>query len=133
MDRNDEKTIDDVARQYRRYDVEAYRFMFEALDYLLGNLGERRHVSGVELAAAVRELALERFGFMARTVLNEWNVHSTADLGEIVFHLVTEGLMSKTDDDSKSDFADLYDFEDALDRGYLWETPREDPKNGPRN
>jgi len=118
MDRKEEKSLPELAREKGRYDVEAYRFVFESLDRLLGQLKERRHVSGEELAHAIRELALERFGFMARTVLNEWGVRKTGDFGEIVFHLVEAGLMSKTDDDRKSDFKNIYDFGEAFDRGY---------------
>ena len=118
MDRKEEKSLPELAREKGRYDVDAYRFVFESLDRLLGQLKERRHVSGSELSHAIRELSLERFGFMARTVFNEWRVHKTGDFGEIVFHLVEAGLMSKTDEDRKSDFKDIYDFDEAFDRGY---------------
>lgn len=118
MERKDEKSLEEVARELGRYEVEAYRFVFESLDHLLSKLDKRRHVSGAELAHAIRELALERFGFMARTVLNQWGVHETGDFGEIVFQLVNAGLMSKTEEDRKSDFADIYDFHEAFDRGY---------------
>ncbi|KPK99934.1 MAG: hypothetical protein AMK75_06140 [Planctomycetes bacterium SM23_65] len=118
MDRKKEKSLEEVVREKGRYDVEAYRFVFEGLDYLLHKLGERRHVTGAELAHAIRELALERFGLLAKTVLNQWGVHETHDFGEIVYHLVENGLMSKTDEDRISDFDDIYDFEEAFDRGY---------------
>jgi len=118
MERKPEKSLEDVVREKGRYDVEAYRFIFEALDHLLSKLEKRRHVTGAELSHAIRELALERFGFMARTVLNEWGVRETSDFGEIVFHLVQEGFMSKTEGDRKSDFDGIFDFEAAFDRGY---------------
>ena len=118
MERKDEKSLEDLARDLGRYDVEAYRFLFESLDYLLGKLKERRHVSGAELSHAVRELALERFGYLARMVLNSWGVHKTGDLGEMVFQLVEAGMMSKTGEDKQSDFNDIYDFGEAFDRGY---------------
>ena len=118
MDRKPETTLEDVAREIGTYDVEAYRFVFEALDYLLSKLGKRRHVTGAELCHAIRELALERFGFMARTVLAEWGVHETGDFGAIVFNLIKYDLMSKTPEDKQSDFNDIYDFESVFDRTY---------------
>ena len=118
MDRKKAKSLEEVVQETGRYDIEAYRFVFEALDHLLEKVGERRHVTGAELSHAIRELALERFGFMARTVLNQWDVHETHDFGEIVYHLVKNELMSKTDEDRISDFDDIYDFEEAFDRGY---------------
>jgi uncharacterized repeat protein (TIGR04138 family) len=119
-----EKTLEEVAREMGRYDVEAYRFVFESLDHLLRKLGERRHVTGAELSEAIRELAIERFGYMARTVFSQWGVNRTGDFGEIVFHLVSTGLMSKTEGDRKSDFKDIYDFEKAFDSRYLEPPPK---------
>ncbi len=118
MERKEEKSLEEVVREKGKYDIEAYRFVFEALDYLLRTLGGPRHVTGAQLSHAIRELALERFGLLARTVLNQWGVHETHDFGEIVYHLVENGLMSKTDEDRISDFDDIYDFEEAFDRGY---------------
>ena len=51
---------------------------------------------GPELLGGVRDLALQEFGLMARTVFRMWGVNSTADFGEIVFNLIDAGLMSKT-------------------------------------
>jgi len=118
MHRKEEKSLEQIAREGGRYDVEAYRFVFEALDYLLKKMGQRRHVSGAELSHAIRELAIERFGFMAQSVLNQWGVHKTRDFGEIVFQLVQASLMSKTDEDKVSDFDDIYDFRQAFDHAF---------------
>ena len=118
MHRKEEKSLEQVAREGGRYDVEAYRFVFEALDYLLKKMGRRRHVSGAELSHAIRELAIERFGFMARSVLDQWGVHKTHDFGEIVFQLVNASLMSKTDEDKVSDFDNIYDFQEAFDHAF---------------
>ena len=124
MDRKKEKSLEAVVREKGRYDIEAYRFVFEALDHLLQKLGKRRHVSGAELSHAIRELAIERFGFLARTVLNAWDVHETHDFGEIVYHLVENELMSKTDEDRITDFDNIYDFEEAFERGYHPPSPK---------
>ena len=43
-----------------------------------------------------------------------WGINRTADFGEIVFNLVEAGLMSKTDQDTREDFRDIYDLEKAF-------------------
>ena len=62
----------------------------------------------------MRDLALREFGLMARVVFRMWGITSTADFGEIVFNLVEEGLMSKTDQDAREDFQGIFDFDRAL-------------------
>ena len=123
VDRKGQKTLEEVcaevARKHRRYDPEAYLFVFESLDHAIAKLGERRHLTGSELSLAARDLAVERFGFLARTVLEAWGVTRTDDFGEIVYHLIDDGVMSKTDEDKKSDFDGVYDFHEAFDLDYF--------------
>jgi uncharacterized repeat protein (TIGR04138 family) len=102
-----------------RYAREAYTFVREALDFtqkLIGreNRGAIRHVSGQELLDGIRQLALQQFGPMAMTVLEEWGVRNCRDFGEIVFNMVEIGLLAKTEKDSREDFAGGYDFTDAF-------------------
>lgn len=106
--------IRDVVRKDPRYAYEAYRFVFEGLEFTVRRMGERRHVSGRELLEGIRDLAREQFGGLARMVLAGWGIHRTADFGEMVFHLVEAGLMGKTENDSKEDFRDVYDFDEAF-------------------
>lgn len=114
-----DQVIHELVRRDDRYAVEAYHFVFEALDYTLENRGAgRRHVSGAEIMQGVRQLALENFGYLARTVLSSWGVGSTADFGEIVFNLIGADLLQKTADDSKEDFVGLYDFDEAFDTAF---------------
>ena len=120
----------EVVRRDPRYTYEAYEFLYEALNHtqkMLGRLppdevaegAERQHhVSGPELLAGIRDLALREFGLMARTVFRMWGIQSTDDFGEIVFNLVEAGLMSKTDSDTRQDFHDVYDLDQALVAGY---------------
>lgn len=108
-----------LALQDRRYSPMAYVFLFEALDYTVEKLvGEKRHVSGRELLDGIRCLAIEQFGPMSKLVFKTWGLKSTEDFGHIVFNLVGEGLMGKTDTDSIEDFKEVFSFNDAfsLDR-----------------
>jgi len=108
------KSIEQVAREVGRYDLQAYYFVFEVLEWLMEKLGERRHVSGAELSEAARDLAIERFGMLAKYVLEGWGITSTACFGRIVYALIDAGQMSRTDQDSIADFEDVFDFAQAF-------------------
>ncbi len=103
-----------------RFHENAFLFVLASLESLQSRLPERRHVDGRELAHAVRELALDRFGVMSRLVLEHWGVRSTAHVGDIVFALVDAGLLNSQPGDSKLDFAEVYDFDDAFEGSYPW-------------
>ncbi|QEH38098.1 hypothetical protein OJF2_66960 [Aquisphaera giovannonii] len=72
------------------------------------------HVTGRELCLAARQVALRYYGPMALTVLERWGLHSTSDIGEIVYNLIRSGDLDKTPSDKRSDFDDVYDFATAL-------------------
>ena len=117
-------------RQRRRsgYHPNAYQFVFAALQHAQDQLGRDRtsmqagHVSGPELLEGAREIALQHFGLLARTVLNHWGITSTVDFGRIVFELIETGRMRKTDDDRIEDFIDVYDFREVFDDAYQIDT-----------
>ena len=116
--------MDRIRLRESRYDEQAYLFVLSALEYTQSKLEARRHISAGELADSCRELALERFGLMARVVLERWGVHATSDIGEIVFTLVDLGFLVKQPTDSREEFVGLFDFEDAFDRDYPWSGAR---------
>jgi len=58
-----------------RFDERAYLFVLAALEYCQQKLPERRHISGQELSLACRDLALDRFGVLARLVLEIGRAH----------------------------------------------------------
>jgi len=114
-----------------RYHQDAYRFVFDSLQFAQEKLKRPRprdpddqhaHITGQELCIGIRELAIKRFGLLARTVFGHWGVTSTLDFGRIVFELIDRGEMRKTDRDTLDDFAGVYDFDDAFDRGYAIDT-----------
>ena len=67
-------------------------------------------MSGRELSLAARRLALRAYGMMAITVLDQWGIRSTSDIGEIVYNLIASGDLDKTPGDKRSDFDDVFDF-----------------------
>ena len=113
MDSN-KNILQEIAQKDSRYKVEAYIFVFEALEYTLKKISKRRHISGKELLDGIKNYALEQFGGLAKMVFNQWGIKTTYDFGEIVFTLVDAGLMGKTEKDSKEDFRDIYDFEEIF-------------------
>ncbi len=112
--------MDRIRMRESRYDERAYLFVLAALEFCQQRLTERRHLTGPELAQGCRDLALARYGVLARTVLEHWGVTDSADLGEIVFTLVDLGLLMSQPTDSKDDFIGVFDFHQAFDRDYPW-------------
>jgi uncharacterized repeat protein (TIGR04138 family) len=78
-----------------------------------------QHVNGTELCRGARELALRQFGLLAITVLAQWGINSTSDIGEIVFNLIASGDLEKTPTDQRSDFDDVFLFENAFRREFV--------------
>lgn len=104
-----------------RFHRRAYLFVLSALHHVMESMEAPRHITGQELSEGVRGLALGRFGPMARNVLQHWGIHTTEDLGEIVFSLVDCGILIKQEGDTEDDFRDVFDFEEAFVRNYPWE------------
>lgn len=69
-----------------------------------------RHVSGQQLCWAVRDMAIERWGRLAPTVLAKWGIHRTEDIGAIIFALVENDWLQKQPADSIEDFDHVFDF-----------------------
>ena len=103
-----------------RFHPRGFLFVLAALEHRQRRLPERRHISGGELAHACRELALEQYGLLARTVLAHWGIATTADIGEIVYALIDAGLLIRQPEDRLEDFEDVYAFEHAFEKEYAW-------------
>lgn len=109
------------------YPIEAFSFVREGLSYTAErvhgspeSLPDRdRHISGQQLCLGLRDFAIDRYGLMAPVVLRHWNVRRTDDFGRIVFAMIDEGLMTKTDEDTPEDFRAVFDFEEAFSRQEL--------------
>jgi uncharacterized repeat protein (TIGR04138 family) len=114
MPSNHEERLKAVVRADGRYHINAYRFVYEALDFTVRRLGQRRHISGRELLEGLRDLARREFGALAIMVFEVWGVRRTGDFGAIVFNLVEAGLMSRSEEDCREEFEDVYAFEDVF-------------------
>jgi uncharacterized repeat protein (TIGR04138 family) len=119
-----EQSVVSILKRDRRFDPHAYFFLKDALDFTLkriaeSNNGQARHVSGPELLAGFRDCALEQFGPMASTLMNEWSIRKCQDVGDMVFHLIEEQVFGKQDSDKKEDFSEVFDFEASLITPFL--------------
>jgi uncharacterized repeat protein (TIGR04138 family) len=119
------EVVDLIIRDDARFTKGVYYFMREALDHTLSNLKRKKkirksnHVSGQQLLEGIREYALDQYGPMTMTLLEQWGVNACEDFGEIVFNLVEHGVFGKTESDQKQDFSQGYDFRKAFVQPYL--------------
>ncbi|MBN2097727.1 MAG: hypothetical protein JW714_04525 [Candidatus Omnitrophica bacterium] len=109
------ETVEMIVERDARYNIEAYNFIMQALNYTVNKLKVRRHVSAQELLGGIKEYAKEQFGPMVRTVFEHWGVTQTEDFGNIVFNLIDSKLLGKTEQDSLEDFKDGYDFKEVFE------------------
>ena len=119
--------IVELMQQDQRYHLEAYQFVREALAHAQNIMKmpatndegteakQDHHLTGQQLCLAIREFALEQYGFMAKTVLNSWGIHSTGDFGEIVYNLIRIREMRKSKTDHREDFDNQFDFDVAFE------------------
>ena len=134
------KTLEAVVDEVGLYPIDAYEFVKDGLNYTVNKVhgataapsgaagaagagGDERceeshHVTGRDLCQGLREYALMKWGLMAPAVLARWNVRRTLDFGKIVFAMVDNRHMKKTDEDHLDDFRDVYDFRSAFESGY---------------
>ena len=118
-----ERTLDTVLVRDARYGRDAYFFVQAALDfYQRRHRSGRRteHVTGSDLLHGVRELALAEYGPMAHLVLNHWGLKGGEDVGEVVYNLIDAGLMTKTEEDRREDFAGVMVFDEAMASESTW-------------
>lgn len=115
------EVLDRIRNRSEPFDERAYLFVLAAVQYLQTRLPVRRHVTGVELAWACRDFALEQFGLLAPDVLAYWGVQRSGDFGRIVFALVDIGLLITQPGDREKDFDDVYQFTEAFDATYVWQ------------
>ena len=114
--------VTQICKEDPRFDRKAYDFVRAGLDHTVKELRKKdaaraersRHVSGPELLEGLRAYALDQYGPLAKTVLDAWGVRRCRDFGDIVFNLIEYNVFSKTDNDRREDFSDIYDFNDAF-------------------
>jgi uncharacterized repeat protein (TIGR04138 family) len=125
-----EDVLSKILEKDTRYHRDAYNFLREALDFTQKALSKSRkkevgHISAEELLNGIREYALALFGPMTTTVFAEWGIYSCEDFGNMVFLMVENNLLRKTEQDSPDDFRKGYRFEDVFRQPFLPSAKRE--------
>jgi len=109
----------------RSYPPEAFAFVSDGLGHTASLVhgdappyvpitDEGRHVDGRQLCEGLRDFAIRRFGLLAPAVLGHWNIHRTDDFGRIVFAMIADDKLKKTDEDRLEDFFGVYEFATAF-------------------
>ena len=129
----------ELVNQDPRYPVEAYHFVREALAYAADSMElgsssfndpemdenelahrarRERHLTGQQLCEAIRQYAINQYGYMAKIVLKKWNIDKTSCFGDIVYNMISIGVMKKSSEDDPSHFNDVYDFDEVFEQEF---------------
>jgi len=122
------EALDSIVASDPRYQRDAYVFLRDSLDFTTKQQKKIkgatvRHVAGPELLEGVRQYALKEFGPMVMTVFGSWGIHSSEDIGHMVFNLIGAGIFGKTEKDSIEDFRNVYDFQEVFVKPFAPEKP----------
>ena len=127
----DELNWNDLLESDRRFALETYRFMQEALEYAVCvgatedsetddddvfASDDEGHVTGQDLCYAVAEYAVREYGYLAKDVLAQLGLRKTSDIGDVVYNMIRFGFMTKSDRDRREDFDDVFDLGEELKR-----------------
>lgn len=126
--RPNEVEWDSIRQKAKRFPDEAYKFVRDGLGQTVKRVhgavaaeqppadpsDESRHVTGRDLCETLRDLARDRYGLLAKTVLGHWGVHRTDDFGVLVYAMIDRGELRSSARDSLEDFRGVYDFDEAF-------------------
>ena len=130
------EVVELIHKEDPRFGRKAYTFIRHGLDQTVKELRKKdseraqrsQHVTGPELLDGLRVYALEQYGPLAKTVLNSWGITHCTDFGDLVFNLIEYNVFSKTENDRREDFSDIYTFDDAFVKPFL---PAKKPRSSP--
>ena len=108
-----------------RYNADAYEFVGEAVNYTALKLKkdranvQARHVTCLELLYGVSEYARKQFGPMAGDLFENWGLISSQAIGNVVFNMINEQLLSASENDSVDQFDGGPSFYDLFRKPYI--------------
>lgn len=128
-------SLDQLVSQDPRYPVEAYVFVREALAFASDSMElgvapdvaeteaspdqpRERHLTGQELCEAIRQFAINQYGYMAKVVLQRWGITATGNFGDIVYNMIEMGVMKKSPQDRRTHFDNVYDFDHVFESNF---------------
>ncbi len=125
-----EDAVDAILAKHPEYKAEAYSFVRQALDVASEHFHKSKeapHLTAEELYLGACAHALEEYGPLAKLVLEDWGIHSSSDIGAIVYHLIEVGVFGKQEGDSREQFNRLQSLEELLNAPF--ELPEENENN----
>ena len=121
------KRLENIAKDDGRYSLAMMKFVNESLSYTVRSMAdEPGHVTGQKLCEGLKKLAIEKWGRLAKLVLNSGGVMTTSDIGEIVYLMIENQWMSSRATDSIDDFNDIYDFETVFKKQFTFKSNKKD-------
>ncbi len=119
-----DRAVAAILEQDQRFAPEAFALVRDALNHTLEHharehRGEPMHLRGPQLLEGFRTYLLKEYGPMVPTILDSWGITSTRHVGEIVFHLIAQGVFSQSNDDRIEDFENGFDFHSAFVTPFL--------------
>ena len=136
---DDSFSLYQLVSQDPRYPVEAYQFVRDALAFAADSLEleshdyndpefdvetanhnarRERHLSGQQLCEAIRRYSLNQFGYMAKVVLKNWNIDQTSCFGDIVYNMISAGIMKKSSRDKRAHFDGVFRFDEVFENDF---------------
>ena len=116
MEEDTAKRISYLVKSKGTHPANAYLALLDSVSACVNETSrtELEHISGQDLARKYADILLNAFGPMAMYVLQDWNIRSTRDIGEMVFDLVSVGLLFFSENDKMEDFDDVFDFHEKF-------------------
>ena len=121
MQQSFEKAVEILVERYSQYPVEAYEFMRAGLDAAADKFrkdDKNPHLSAEELYLGACSYALEEYGPLALAVMEQWNITTSTDVGNLVYNLIEVGVFGKQDGDRQEQFDNLTPVSLLLDAPY---------------
>jgi uncharacterized repeat protein (TIGR04138 family) len=116
-----EDAVEQILQKNDDYPADAYFFIRAALDATVEKCrkpAENPHLSAEELYFGFCAYALEEYGPLAQAVMEQWNVLTSSDVGNLVYNLIEVGVFGKQEGDRREQFDNLTPVDSLLNAPY---------------
>ncbi len=117
-------TVEKIVDQDPRFSEEAYAFISDAVLYTTHKVESdstmhKHHITGKELLNGIKDFAMQQFGPIAPAVLRHWGLNDSMAIGHVVFNMVNNQLLGKSQEDTIDDFKNGFDFDMEFSKPFL--------------
>lgn len=105
-----EEMILKIIERDSRYAPPAYVFINDSVSFTIHKLERselapgQRHISPLEVVNGVLEYASQEFGALSGKVMEYWNIRNGSDIGNIIFHMISAGILTASPEDTLEAF-----------------------------